>query len=92
MLDKISCLSYNKKELWLVADNMEDDYEKEKALIEQSEFACVQSHVAESRYWDIGKKIGEAYVKENYDKNTWAEFLKEQMDELRTPKEEIIYG
>ena len=64
----------------------------EKAFIEQAEFACVQSHVAESRYWDIGKKIGEAYVTENFDKNTWAEFLKQQMDELRTPKEEIIYG
>ena len=64
----------------------------EKAFIEQAEFACVQSHVAESRYWNIGKKIGESYLKENFDKNTWAEFLKQQMDELRTPKEEIIYG
>ena len=24
----------------------------EKAFIKQAEFACVQSHVAESRYWD----------------------------------------
>ena len=58
------------------------------ALLKQNEFACVQAKVAESRYWDIGKAIGQAYIDsqiKDADGNTltWAAFLQAQMDTLR---------
>lgn len=54
------------------------------ALVAQTEFSCVQAKTAESRYWDIGKAIGQAYVDSNLgDYKSWAEFLKGKMDVLR---------
>ena len=48
--------------------------------------ACVQSQTAQDRYWDIGKAIGQAYLDGNLGEGvtTWAQFLKAQMDILRT--------
>lgn len=61
------------------------------ALAQQSKYASVQYQTVENRYWSAGTKIGKALI-ENLDNNeTLTEFLKQQMDELRTPKEEIIY-
>ena len=56
------------------------------AFVKQSAFACVQSQTAEDRYWDIGKAIGQAYIDSNLNGETWAQFLKGQMDTLRKPQ------
>jgi arabinogalactan oligomer/maltooligosaccharide transport system substrate-binding protein len=53
------------------------------AFVKQAAFACVQSQTAEDRYWDIGKAIGQAYIDSNLNGETWAQFLKGQMDTLR---------
>lgn len=54
------------------------------ALVEQTAFSCVQAKTAESRYWDIGKAIGQAYVDSLLgDYKNWTEFLKGKMDVLR---------
>ena len=53
------------------------------AFLKQSAFACVQSQTAEDRYWDIGKAIGQAYIDSQLNGETWAQFLKGQMDTLR---------
>ena len=54
-----------------------------KALLEQNAYACVQAQTAEDRYWDIGKAIGQAYIDSQLNGETWAQFLKGQMDTLR---------
>lgn len=56
------------------------------AFVKQAAFACVQSQTAEDRYWDIGKAIGQAYIDSNLNGETWAEFLKGQMDTIRKPQ------
>ena len=56
------------------------------AFVKQSAFACVQSQTAEGRYWDIGKAIGQAYIDSNLNGETWAQFLKGQMDTIRKPQ------
>ena len=56
------------------------------AFVKQSAFACVQSQTAEDRYWDIGKAIGQAYIDSNLNGETWAQFLKGQMDTIRKPQ------
>ena len=53
------------------------------AFVKQSAYACVQSQTAEGRYWDIGKAIGQAYIDSQLGGETWAQFLKGQMDTLR---------
>ena len=53
------------------------------AFLKQSAYACVQSQTAEGRYWDIGKAIGQAYIDSQLNGETWAQFLKGQMDTLR---------
>lgn len=53
------------------------------AFVKQSAYACVQSQTAEGRYWDIGKAIGQAYIDSQLGEETWAQFLKGQMDTLR---------
>lgn len=53
------------------------------AFVKQAAYACVQSQTAEGRYWDIGKAIGQAYIDSNLNGETWAQFLKGQMDTLR---------
>ena len=53
------------------------------AFVKQSAYACVQSQTAEGRYWDIGKAIGQAYIDSQLNGETWAQFLKGQMDTLR---------
>ncbi len=64
-----------------------------KALLEQNAYACVQAKTAEGRYWDIGASIGNAYLglakleDANQQPMTWAQFLKNKMDTLRTPLE-----
>lgn len=57
------------------------------ALAQQSKYASVQYQTVESRYWSVGTKIGKALIDNLANNKTLAEFLKEQMDELRTPKE-----
>jgi arabinogalactan oligomer/maltooligosaccharide transport system substrate-binding protein len=56
-----------------------------KALAAQAAYAAVQSTSAESRYWDIGKAIGQAVLdgKLPDTSNTWASFLKTECDTLR---------
>ena len=62
------------------------------ALVEQSLYACIQAQTAESRYWDIGKAIGQAYVDGNLGTTdagaakTWQQFLTDQMNILRNPQ------
>lgn len=53
------------------------------AFVKQSAYACVQAQTAESRYWDIGKAIGQAYIDGQLGGETWAQFLKGQMDTIR---------
>lgn len=58
------------------------------ALIEQNAVAgAIQSTCAQDRYWDIGAAIGQAYIDSKLPDtaNTWASFLKAQMDTLRQP-------
>ena len=56
------------------------------AFAEQSKYSCVQAQVVEDRYWEIADKIGAGYYQNKLEGKTWAEFLKEQMDVLRSPK------
>ena len=55
------------------------------ALVEQTAFSCVQAKTAESRYWDIGKAIGQAYVDSILGDGVadWTAFLKGKMNVLR---------
>ena len=55
------------------------------AFLKQSAYACVQAKTAEGRYWDIGLAIGSAYINGLTEGVTWTQFLKQQMDILRTP-------
>ena len=56
------------------------------ALNKQNQYACVQAKTAEAAYWDIGAAIGKAYLDPtNLGGETWAEFLKGQMNILRNP-------
>ena len=55
------------------------------AFVKQSAYACVQAQTAEGRYWDIGKAIGQAYIDGQLGGETWAQFLKGQMDTIRKP-------
>ena len=56
------------------------------ALNKQNQYACVQSQTAEAAYWDVGAAIGKAYIDpSNLGGETWAQFLKGQMDILRNP-------
>ena len=47
--------------------------------------ACVQSKTAESRYWNIGQAIGQAYLDGDFgtDGDNWAEFLYVKAEALR---------
>ena len=47
---------------------------------------AVQAKSTEGHYWDIGLAIGRAYIYGELGGETWAEFLKGQMDYLRNPK------
>ncbi len=49
--------------------------------------AAVQSTSAQDRYWEVGKLIGNTYIGVSAlpEGNTWAQFLKTQMDGLRNP-------
>lgn len=61
------------------------------ALTAQAAYGCVQAKTAESRYWDVGKEIGQAYIDGKLGKqaddtpHTWTTFLRTQMDKLRNP-------
>ncbi len=58
------------------------------ALLEQNAAAgAIQSACAQDRYWDIGAAIGQAYIDSKLPEtaNTWASFLKAEMDTLRQP-------
>ena len=57
------------------------------AFVKQLDYACVQSQVAEDRYWDIGRAIGQAYIDSNINGGNWSQFLKEQMNILRNKHE-----
>jgi arabinogalactan oligomer/maltooligosaccharide transport system substrate-binding protein len=59
------------------------------ALAKQAEYASIQSHCAEGRYWDVGKAIGQAFLDGDLGKDTagtaytWQTFLTAKMDTLR---------
>lgn len=59
------------------------------ALAEQSKYAAVQATAAESKYWDIGKAIGQAILDGKTGDTAlsttaaWAGYLKGQLDVLR---------
>ena len=53
------------------------------ALVKQTQYGCIQAQTAEGKYWDIGKAIGQAYIDGQLGEETWAQFLKGQMDTLR---------
>lgn len=60
-----------------------------KALAAQSQYASIQSHCAESRYWDIGKAIGYTLIgstssTEGDSFTDWTTYLKGKCDSLRT--------
>ena len=56
------------------------------ALNKQNQYACVQAKTAEGAYWSIGEAIGKAYLDPAMlGGETWAKFLKGQMDILRNP-------
>ena len=60
------------------------------ALAKQSAYACVQAQTAEWRYWSVGQTIGQAYIDNQLNGKTWAEFLTEQMNQLRGKEYEDV--
>ena len=57
------------------------------AFVKQSAFACVQARTAEDRYWEVGKTIGQAYIDNYLNGQTWEQFLRQQMNLLRDEDE-----